>query len=102
MAAEKTYYNPDTASDSSSSSGEEDENNSERMSTLFSKGKKVEIANGTDTYVLIGIQSERESRGGGEEYKIGLPGIVELELKRGKKEQEFISRVPWLRSQPHR
>ena len=101
MATSKTYYNPDQESENSSS-GEEDENNSERVSNIFSKWKKVEVANASDAYAWIGVQSERESRGGENKYKILIPGVIGFEYKQGKKEQEYISRIPWLRSQPHR
>ena len=101
MATAKTYFNPDPESEDSTSS-EEDEDNSERMSNIFTKWKKIQLANSTDTYVLVGIESERQSKAGGEEYKIWVPGMVGLELKRGTKEHELISRIPWMRSQPHR
>ena len=104
MATFKMYHNPDEDSDESSSSEEEeeDEGNSERISFGFSKWRKVELANASDSYVWIGIQQERETREGGNKYKIYLPGLIGFEFKSGKKDQEFISRIPWLRSQPHR
>ena len=101
MATARTYFNPDPESEDSSSS-EEDEDNSERMTNIFSKWRKIQLANASDTYVFVGIDSPRELKTGGEKYKIGFPGVVGLEIKRGGKEHEVISRIPWLKSQPHR
>lgn len=101
MATARTYFNPDPQSEDSSSS-EENEDNAERMSNIFSKWRKIQLSNASDKYVYVGIQNEdRVMKTGGQKYKIGLPGVVGLEIKRGGKEHELISRIPWLKSQPH-
>ena len=44
MATARTYFNPDPESEDSSSS-EENEDNSERMTNIFSKWRKIQLAN---------------------------------------------------------
>ena len=85
MATARTYFNPDPESEDSSSP-EEDEDNSERMTNIFSKWRKVLLANASDTYVFVGIQNEdRVLKTGGGKYKIGVPGFAGFEIKRGGK-----------------
>ena len=89
-------------SSSDSSEEEEEEGNAERISNPVSKWRRVSIANASDSYLWIGVESEREAGTGGQKYGLRLPGFIGVEFKGGKKEHEFISRIPWTRSQPHR
>lgn len=91
-----------TTSSSDTEEEEEEETGGERKLNPFSKWKEIDIANSTETYIWAGIQAERESSSGGEKIKFGLPGVIGFEFKKGNKEHELISRIPWLRIQPHR
>ena len=101
MAEASKYSRRDTDSDSESDTESESDDAEEGMVSVLSKWRKVKVAVGSDVPVWLGIQSERESSKGGQKYKIGVPSGIGLGLKRAKKEQHLISRIPWQKAKGH-
>ena len=71
----------------------------------FSKLKHVSVANSSDSYIWVGIQGERITSKGGQEYNLNaeVSGVgVGVGYKRSVKENTLISRIPWKRVQFHK
>ena len=99
-------YDVSNESDSVSDESANSSNGSaeEFVPNPFSKLKQVSIANSSDSYIWVGIQGDRKTSKGGQEYNLNaeVSGVgVGVGYKRSKKEHTLISRIPWKRVQFH-
>ena len=101
MAEPSKYPLRESNSESDEISESESDDAEEGMLNRLGKHRKVKVAVASDVPVWLGIQSERESNKGGQKYQIGAPNGVGLGLKRAKKTQHMISRIPWLKARCH-
>ena len=67
----------------------------EGMLNRLGKYKIAKVAKTSDVPVWQGIESERKWNKGGDLCQIGVSNGVGLSLKRVKKTQHMISRIPW-------
>ena len=101
MAEPSKYPLQESDSESDDFSESESDDAEEGMLNRLGKHRKVKVAVASDVPVWLGIQSERESNKGGQKYQIGTPTGVGLGLKRAKKTQHMISRIPWQKARGH-
>ena len=99
---EESSYSIQEAESSSDSDTESDEDEiAERASNPFARWKKIYVAVSSDFPVWIGIEAEREIKEGGQTYDLEIAGIGGVGLGRSVKEHHFVSRIPWLKGNPH-
>ena len=91
-------------SDSESNSESESDDAEEGMINALSKFRKVNVAVASDVSVWLGVDTERKTNKGGQEFSLELPtgvGGVGVGFKRSAKEEHLIRRIPWQKANPH-
>ena len=95
--SEINILQPEVSKESISS----DDSEEEFCYSPFATVKQIKIANSCDEYVWVGIQGDRKTNTGGQEYHIDIMDVFGAGFTRSTKEHELISRVPWKRIQFH-
>ena len=91
-------------SDLESHSESESDDAEEGMINSLSKFRTVNVAIASDEPVWIGVDTERKTNKGGQEFRLELPvgfNSFALGMKRGEKETHLIRRIPWRKAIPH-
>ena len=72
------------------------------ISRGFSRNAEFKVANGTDHYVMIGTEEERQKDEGGATVKLDIPSVFGVEYTLPKKDHFVVSGIRWQRADFHR
>ena len=101
MEGASKYPIHETDSESESDAESDDNEVSEGFANPLSKWRKIKVAVACDTPILVGIEAERKTSEGGQQYVLGVANLLEIGLQRSNKLNHIVSRIAWQKAFPH-